>query len=153
MCAAGGFPLSKFVSSSREILQTIPSEDSSKAVKNMDFDNQTLPIERALGVSWCIEKDSFCFQIVLKDGPLTRRGILSSVNSVYDPFGYGAPFLLPVKQLLQQLCAEQKDWDDEISDNQRAIWERWRNSLCLLTDVNIHQKILERFVTRYFITY
>ena len=123
MCAAGGFPLSNFVSSSREVLKTIPSKDRSKEVKNIDFDNQTLPIERALGVGWCIENDSFCFRIVLKDGPLTGRGILSSVSSVYGSLGFGAPFLLHVKQLLQKLCAEKKNWDDEISENQRAIWE------------------------------
>ena len=49
--------------------------------------------------------------------------------------------MLPVKQLLQQLCAEQKDWDDKISDNQRATWERWRNCLHLLTDVRIRRCI------------
>ena len=141
MCAAGGFPLSKFVTSSREVLQTIPSKERSKEVKDINFDEQILPIERALGVSWCIENDSFCFRIVLKDAPLTRRGILASVSSVYDPLGFGAPFILPVKQLLQQLCAEQKDWDDKISGSQRATWERWRNSLHLLTDVRIRRCI------------
>ena len=141
MCAAGGFPLSKFVTSSREVLQTISSKERSKEVKDINFDEQILPIERALGVSWCIENDSFCFRIVLKDAPLTRRGILASVSSVYDPLGFGAPFILPVKQLLQQLCAEQKDWDDKISGSQRATWERWRNSLHLLTDVRIRRCI------------
>lgn len=142
MCAAGGFPLTKFVSSSRKVLEGIPTEERSKDVKDLNFDAQTLPIERALGVSWCVETDSFCFRIVLKDNPLTRRGILSSISSVYDPLGFGAPFLLPAKQLLQQLCSERKDWDDDISQQQRAIWEQWRNSLPLLKDISIRRCIV-----------
>ena len=48
MCSTGGFPLSKFVSSSREVFQTIPPGDRSKEVKNIEFDNQTLR-----KCSWC----------------------------------------------------------------------------------------------------
>ena len=33
--------------------------------------------------------------------PLTRRGILASVGSVYNPLALVAPFLLPSKQILQ----------------------------------------------------
>jgi hypothetical protein len=32
-----------------------------------------LPIERALGVQWCVESDTFKFRIELADRPLTRR--------------------------------------------------------------------------------
>ena len=42
-------------------------------------------MERALGVQWALESDMFSFRIVIKDQPLTRRGILSSISSVYDP--------------------------------------------------------------------
>ena len=39
--------------------------------------------------------------------PLTRRAILASVSSVYNPLGLVAPFLLPSKQILQDLCKNQ----------------------------------------------
>ncbi|XP_057302738.1 uncharacterized protein LOC130636904 [Hydractinia symbiolongicarpus] len=126
----------------KEVLEGIPTEERSKDVKDLNFDAQTFPIERGLGVSWCVETDSFCFRIVLKDNPLTRRGILSSISSVCDPFGFGAPFLLPAKQLLQQLCRERKDWDDDISQQKRAIWEQWRNSLPLLKEISIRRCIV-----------
>lgn len=32
---------------------------------------------------------------------LTRRGILSSVSSIYDPLGFLAQVILPAKQILQ----------------------------------------------------
>ena len=109
MCRAGGFNLTKFISSSREVLEQLPTEDKSKDIKDLTLKSQELPIERALGVSWCVENDSFCFRITLRDTPLTRRGVLSSVSSIYDPCGFGAPFLLAAKRFLQNLCSENKD--------------------------------------------
>ncbi len=61
-----------------------------------------LPVERALGVQWCIESDSLQFKIAIQDRPLTRRGILSMVSSVYDPLGFLSPVILPAKQILQE---------------------------------------------------
>jgi len=65
-----------------------------------------LPVERALGLNWSIENDSFSFRIILKDGTLTRRGILATVSSVYDPLGLA--FLLHGKLILQQICVDKK---------------------------------------------
>ena len=78
-------------------------------MKNLDFGHA--PIERALGVQWCISSDTFGFSIAIKDRPATRRGILSVVSSVYDPLGFIAPFILPAKILLQELCKKKLDWD------------------------------------------
>ncbi|XP_028407542.1 uncharacterized protein LOC114530160 [Dendronephthya gigantea] len=60
MCSRGGFNLCKFISNKREILQQIPESDRADAVKNLDL--AVLPIERTLGVQWCIETDNFEFR-------------------------------------------------------------------------------------------
>lgn len=91
--------------------------------------NDVSSIDRALGVQWVVESDAFTFRIVLKDQPLTRRGILSTVSSVYDPLGIVAPVILVGKQILQQMCREQTDWDDPVPDENRPQWEQWRPSL------------------------
>lgn len=57
-------------------------------MKDLDLDNDSLPMERALGGQWCVQSDLFKFNIMLRDRPLTRRGILSTVSSVYDPLGF-----------------------------------------------------------------
>lgn len=62
-----------------------------------------MPIERALGVQWCVENDEFQLRVTLKDEPLTRRGILSTIASVFDPLGFIFPFVLVRKQILQQV--------------------------------------------------
>ena len=83
-------------------------------------------MERALGIQWCVQSEELQFRVELKDRPLTRRGILASVSSVYDPLGLLAPFLLTGKQILQDLCKNQTDWDEPIPDVFRTRWEKWR---------------------------
>ena len=103
VCAKGGFRLTKFICNRRSVLESIPEEERSKDVKTLDLNYDELPIERALGVQWCVESDIFRFRITIKDKPLTRRGILSIVSSIYDPLGFAAPFTLKAKKLLQDL--------------------------------------------------
>ncbi len=40
-----------------------------------------------------------------------------------------APILLPGKRILQDLCKEKIDWDDDIPEEYRARWEKWRTEL------------------------
>jgi len=137
LCAKGGLRLHKFTSNSREVLETIPEEERAKGLKNLDLNQNSLPKERALGVQWCVETDSFQFRITIQDKPLTRRGILSTVSSVYDPLVFLAPFILIGKQILQQLCRDKVDWDEPISDQVRVKWERWRSDLLELEVLEI----------------
>ena len=131
LCQKGGFRLHKFTSNSQIVISSIPPEDRATKTKHPSLLNGTA-IERALGVHWCIESDTLQFRIELKDKPFSRRGILSTVSSVYDPLGLVAPFILLGKRILQELCREGVDWDDDIPDNIRARWEKWRAELPLL---------------------
>ena len=73
-----------------------------------------LPVQRALGIQWCVSTDVFCFNICRKPRPPTRRGVLSATGSVFDPLGFLAPFVLTAKQILQDLCRIKLGWDEEI---------------------------------------
>ena len=50
MCVSGSFKLTKFISNSRRVLETIPIEDHAKGLKDLDLKFDNLPIERALGM-------------------------------------------------------------------------------------------------------
>ena len=136
MCAKGGFNLTKFVSNSREVMMSVPPEDRAKEVKGLDLSIDKLPIERALGVHWCIESDAFKFRIELKDKPCTRRGILATISTIFDPLGLIAPVVLVGKQILQEIC-HGKGWDEPIDGEVLAKWERWRSQLPLLEQLGI----------------
>ena len=86
-------------------MEAIPEPERGKDLKTPDLCNNTAAfLERTLGLFWCIENDTFQFRIKLKDMPLTRRGIRSTVSSVFDPYGYVAPVILEGKKILQELC-------------------------------------------------
>ncbi|PIK42690.1 hypothetical protein BSL78_20459 [Apostichopus japonicus] len=135
----GGIRFHKIVSNSRIVMRSVPSEDQAGATKDLDLCLDPLPIERALGVQWCIESDVFQFKITLKDQPLTRRGILSTVSSVYDPLGFVSPVVLIGKQILQSLCNDHMAWDCPLPEELRATWENWRRNLCKLDELKFER--------------
>ena len=59
----GGFNLTKWISNNREVLKSIPAGAKGDGVKELDLDNDSLSTERALGVSWFIETDTFSFKV------------------------------------------------------------------------------------------
>ena len=118
------------------IISSIPQEHRAEQVKNLTLGQDKLPIERALGVIWCIESDTFNFRIELKDKPCTRRGILSTISSIYDPLGFIAPVVLVGKKILQDIC-HTNSWDEPVDDATRSRWERWRNELYLLESLKV----------------
>ncbi|XP_006823753.1 uncharacterized protein LOC102809855 [Saccoglossus kowalevskii] len=77
------------------------------------------------------------FRIELKDNPLTRRGILSTVASSFDPLGFISPCLLEGKKILQSLCRDGHHWDDPVPDEICIQWSKWRNQLPELTQFYI----------------
>jgi len=74
-----------------------------------------------------------------------RRGILSTVNSIYDLLGLAIPVLLEGRLLLQKLVAMGKSknndkplgWDDPLPDALLTQWQCWRNSLADLVKVSV----------------
>ncbi|XP_071103398.1 uncharacterized protein [Haliotis cracherodii] len=137
-CAEGGFKLTKFTANSRNLLRSIPQEHHSKELQTRDLDYDELPVERALGMQWHINSDVFGFSVHLKSQPFTRRGLLSTMSSLYDPLGIVAPVLLPAKKMLQDLCInKQLGWDDDIPVEYKASWEQWLEELQHLSTLRI----------------
>ena len=76
--------------------------------------------------------------MVLKDCPCTRRGILSTISSIFDLLGFIAPVLLEGKSFLQDLCCNGVDWNKLIIPEViRARWERWWTELHVLQHFSI----------------
>lgn len=123
LCLCGEFRLTKWTSNSRTLLMSIPEEDIASEVKDLNLDNDRLPMERALGVQWCTQSDTFKLKVDVQEKPCTR--ILSVVNSAYDPLGFLAPFILLAKLIPRELCKEKKAWDEEVSEEQAKRWKRW----------------------------
>ena len=120
---------------------SVPQDIRAQDLRTLDLSCHFLPVERALGVQWAIESDTLRFRIILKGKPLTCRGILSTICSVYDPLGIAAPFLLNGK-ILEHLCRLKIDWDEEIDFEFRARWEKWRSQLSALEDFSMDRCVI-----------
>lgn len=55
VCGRGGFSLEKWISNSRAVLRGLSDEQRAKELKMLDLDDDKLPVERALGLQWCVE--------------------------------------------------------------------------------------------------
>lgn len=129
VCKNRGFHLTKWTSNGREVLENIPPEERAKTVRDLNFQEGPQPAERALGMLWNTDDDSFGFKIELKEKPPTRRGILSVVSSLFDPLGLVSPVVLPAKQLLQTLCQIGLGWDEPIPPELMRKWQMWKIDL------------------------
>ena len=114
-------------------------ERRERSVREPDLVN--LPVERALGIQWGVQSDTFQFKIVVKDRPPTRRGIISVISSIYDPLGFVAPLILPAKIILRDLCRKRLDWDDRISPEDLTRLEDWLQELPKLEKFTVKRSL------------
>ena len=94
---------------------------------------------RLLGMQWNFEEDSFLFSVSLPDKPLTRRGLLSAVSSLFDPLGFVSPVTLIPKLLLQELCKKGRGWDQDLEDKEAKCWKKWLLTLPTLNHLRIQR--------------
>ncbi|KAK9513134.1 hypothetical protein VZT92_026696 [Zoarces viviparus] len=137
VCAKGKLHLHKFISNSREVMESICVTERAVEVKNVDLNYDNLPVQRVLGVRWDVERDSFSFKVSLDEKPATRRGILSIVASLYDPLGFLAPFILQGKMVLQEMCQKGISWDEPLPSELKPRWESWVKDLANLEKIQI----------------
>ena len=146
----GGFKLKEWIFSC----------DSSNS-KNSIPNESNVAAEKVLGVNWDPIKDHLCFSAKLnffsirkrgiqKDNPnndakltppLTKRMILSQVNSMYDPLGLAGPFTVWAKILMRHLWAtsEKLDWDDPIPEDNKQQWSAFFNELPEMNQVKFER--------------
>jgi hypothetical protein len=110
-------------------------DERAKGVRNLTFDDH--PTERALGIYWDIHSDTFSFNISLKSSTPTRRNVLSTVCSLYDPLGFVSPFILQAKILLQELCEKNEGWDKQLAQPELKRWQQWLSDVPKLDGLKV----------------
>lgn len=118
-------------------MRAFPPEDLAKGLKDLDLNTDLPPMQRSLGVSWDISEDVFTFQVSDAEKPYTRRGVLSTVNSLFDLLGFAAPVSIQGRSLLRELDTEACDWDAPLPEEKYREWKLWRDSLKELEQVKI----------------
>ena len=67
----------------------------------------------------------------------TRRSVLSQLGQNFDPLGFGSPFFLKARLILQKLAVEKFDWDAEVPEGVVKEWNVWLHSLEMLKDFSL----------------
>jgi len=80
------------------------------------IDNDTVA---TLGLLWQPATDNFLFSVEDWCPPprMTKRSLLSDINSVFDPVGLISPVLIKGKIFIQQLWALKISWDEVLSED------------------------------------
>ncbi len=71
------------------------------------------------------------------------RGVLSTVNGLYDPLGFAAPVIIEGKALLRDLTADVCDWDTPLPSESVKQWVQWRNSLKELQHLQVSRPYIQ----------
>ncbi|XP_067275269.1 uncharacterized protein [Pseudorasbora parva] len=137
MLAKSSLNLHKVASNSASVMEAFTSSERAKDLKDLDFDKDPIPLQRSLGISWNLKADCFTFRVSQDHKPFTRRGILSTVNSLYDPLGFVCPVTMQGKALVRELSTMQQDWDAILPLEKGDQWKAWTSSLAELDQLQI----------------
>ena len=87
---------------------------------------------KILGVPWNNKEDTFSVSletIANFDGLLTKRKIISAINSVYDVLGWSSPVTISAKIIFGEICLLKLHWDEEVPDEIAKKWNAWVKGL------------------------
>lgn len=143
LVAGGNLRLHKIASNSRQVVNAFPKEDLSKDLKDLDFGNEGLPIQRSLGLNWNLELDTFTFKIDNNTRPCTKRGILSTLNSLFDPLGFISPVVVNGRIIMRDALSKSIDWDQPLDTTTKERWTKWCDSLKHLEKLNVPRTYLD----------
>ena len=155
----GGFRLRKFKTNNkelgdkigikeREIISGGCSEDESTYAKEaLGLSKEMGGKTKVLGVSWDIENDILQFDLgkvnCSSEKNATKRSILSTMATIFDPLGLISPVLVRVRILFQELCLQKLLWDDPLPEDKAGRWELWLKELQESNSILVPRCLLE----------
>ena len=131
--------LHKVSSNSQTVMDAFNPEDKASELSEINLAKDEPPFQRSLGICWNLKDDTFLVKVPSREKTFTRRGLLSIVNSIYDPLGFVAPVTLQGRLLIRELSAGTSSWDDPIEPDKEAKWNEWLNSLEALNDLALRR--------------
>jgi hypothetical protein len=93
-----------------------------------------------LGLKWDTTVDTLCIPLYERFNDnecFTKRIVLRTVASIYDPLGFFSPLTLVAKLFLQDLWTEELKWDEELSIEKRMSWNQIFTQLKDIPNISI----------------
>ncbi|XP_036346966.1 uncharacterized protein LOC118756302, partial [Rhagoletis pomonella] len=130
----GGFPLRKFASNNKEIINDVPFEDREEPIGLGDS-----TYVKTLGLRWSPSQDAFffCYTGPSATRKPTKRAILSQIATLFDPLGLLNPLIVSGKILMQQLWKLKLDWDESVPQDVHTQWRNFEDHLSLINNIQL----------------
>ena len=127
--ALGGFSLSKWIFSHKEMAEEEVEEEEAKE-------------KRILGIVWDTKKDTLSVAIdeeKYKDEATTPRHVVQQQAALFDPLGIVAPFHLLGRQWTQKAMTGKWAWDIRTSEEVVLGFNEWTGSIKELRNLSIER--------------
>jgi len=138
-----GIKLHKIASNAVEVLEAFPSLKQSESSPSLI--GTDLTAQQTLGLKWDTVTDRLIIETRVPEKPFTKRGVLATVNSIFDPLKILSPIILTGRLLQRKFIPPKNDdnaeiyalgWDDELPDANKPEWEAWRKSLAASSQIS-----------------
>ncbi|GFW94009.1 integrase catalytic domain-containing protein [Trichonephila clavipes] len=95
-------------------------------------------MQMVLGLSWDVVSDELSCKLpsnldCTQERPVTKRVLLSVINSVYDPIGFTAPALLLPKLFMQEAWRGKIGWDEVLPVELEHKYRLWDKTMYLMS--------------------
>ena len=119
----------------------IPVEDRLQSLEIREAESS--PKIKTLGVLWDAVNDvfTFCIQPPDPEMKLTKRNVLSTIATIFDPLQLLTPFTIRAKVLMQEIWKAGVGWDDILPDDLINKWSKWCSELHQLSNVAVPRSL------------
>ena len=118
----------------------IQSEDVDETDSEQSYAKQHLAVRpeetKLLGLHWNKISDTIAVSFPTKLGDVTKRGVLQTLASIYDPLGIVSPIILQGKLLFRELCDRGLTWDEQLPEHLGSRWKQFYGGLPTKMEMN-----------------
>ncbi|GFX32204.1 integrase catalytic domain-containing protein [Trichonephila clavipes] len=102
-------------------------------------------MQMVLGLSWDVVSDELSCKLpynldCTQERPVTKRVLLSVINSIYDPIGFTTPALLLPKLLMQGTLRGKIGWDEVLHVELEHKYRLWEKTMHLMSKCTIPRR-------------
>ena len=139
-----GHTLRKWASNHSAFLDTIPKELQETQQKSLDNEDGVT----TLGLLWNPKHDQLLVKNIITKVQTTeytvstKRKVLATTASIFDPLGLLSPVVIAYKIFLQKSWQDKLQWDDLLPPHLQQEWNQLLQTIPKLSQLKIKRKVI-----------
>ena len=139
----GGFNLRSWMSNNSSLVDIMASEDT--------LHRHEADVEKVLGYLYDARQDTVAladFTFEEQPNSITKRQLLSNISKVFDPLSLVLPVTIRGRVLMKKVWKEGTAWDEDVSAEVYSDWDRLKNDLTSLCQLEFPRKTGDTELTK-----